>query len=201
MMLRQQPTKSSFFYYDTINSNYGFNSSGSYYDVKRQLKSTDYAECQGSYRSTFPHYDWALRTPYDSHYSCFVHPYGSSTSVGPVNEISGIVPAMHLIDNQVGNLEDFIYRIENNEIIIIYYIGNDTEVIIPNHIEGYPVTTLSTSAFGWSTKSALVAGDKASVELPKDAVMYYISVSVKTDGIFSGNSITASTGIYNCSSF
>ena len=53
----------------------------------------------------------------------------------------------------------------------------------------------------WSTKSALVAGGKASVKLPKDAVMYYIAVSGKTDGIFSGNSITASTGIYNCSNF
>ena len=53
----------------------------------------------------------------------------------------------------------------------------------------------------WSTKSALVAGGKASVKLPKDAVMYYIAVSGKTDGIFLGNSITASTGIYNCSSF
>lgn len=49
----------------------------------------------------------------------------------------------------------------------------------------------------WSAKSATVAGSKATVKLPEDAKMYYIAVSGKTGGIFSGNSITASTGIYN----
>ena len=53
----------------------------------------------------------------------------------------------------------------------------------------------------WSAKSAATAGCKASVKLPENAVMYYIAVSGKTDGIFSDNSITASTGIFYCGSF
>ena len=48
----------------------------------------------------------------------------------------------------------------------------------------------------WSAKSATVAGDKASVTLPEGTTMYYIAVSGKTGGAFSGNSVTASTGIF-----
>lgn len=48
----------------------------------------------------------------------------------------------------------------------------------------------------WSSKSAIVIGSKASVNLPAGATMYYIAVSGRTDGIFSDNSITMSTGIF-----
>ena len=48
----------------------------------------------------------------------------------------------------------------------------------------------------WSAKSALVFGGKAVVKLPADAKMYYVAVSGKTGGIFSHDSITASTGIF-----
>ena len=50
---------------------------------------------------------------------------------------------------------------------------------------------------GWSSKNARVLGNKAVVELPDGAEMYYIAVSGRTDGIFSKNSISASTGIFN----
>ncbi|MCQ2474689.1 MAG: dienelactone hydrolase family protein, partial [Clostridia bacterium] len=50
---------------------------------------------------------------------------------------------------------------------------------------------------GWSSKNARVLGNKALVELPDGAEMYYIAVSGRTDGIFSKNSISASTGIFN----
>ncbi|MCQ2463523.1 MAG: right-handed parallel beta-helix repeat-containing protein [Clostridia bacterium] len=53
----------------------------------------------------------------------------------------------------------------------------------------------------WSAKSAAVSGGKSVVMLPEGTTMYYIAVSGKTGGIFSGKSITASTGIYCCGDF
>ena len=44
-------------------------------------------------------------------------------------------------------LEDFSYSIENNVVIIKGYLGNDTNIIIPDKIEGSKVTTIGEEAF------------------------------------------------------
>ena len=41
----------------------------------------------------------------------------------------------------------FEYSITNGEVAITKYIGSRTEVVIPSEIEGYPVTSISSSAF------------------------------------------------------
>lgn len=54
-------------YSDALNSSYGYNSSYSAYDAGRQIKSTDYAQCQGCERETARNYagnaSWWLRSP------------------------------------------------------------------------------------------------------------------------------------------
>ena len=42
---------------------------------------------------------------------------------------------------------DFVYSIENGEVTINDYIGSATEVVIPEKIEGYPVTSIGDGAF------------------------------------------------------
>lgn len=89
-------------YWDVINSNYGFSSSYSTYDTARQLKSTDYAQCQGCYKYTtstryYGNSWWRLRSPYNSIYAAHVH-YGGYANDGHSvnNTYFGIVPALKL---------------------------------------------------------------------------------------------------------
>lgn len=44
-------------------------------------------------------------------------------------------------------VEDFSYSIENNVVIIKGYLGSDTNIIIPDKIEGSKVTTIGEDAF------------------------------------------------------
>lgn len=85
---------------DTLNTNYGFNSSYSQYDIARQIKGTDYAKCQG----LCPHPNgaayWWLRSPSSpilletgisscvASYEGYVDPTGTTVEITCV----GIVP-------------------------------------------------------------------------------------------------------------
>ena len=64
-------------YNDVLNTSYGFSSSYGTYDTAKQLKSTDYAQCQGCWTSMASSYSgtsqWRLRSPSD---------YGNSAAVG-----------------------------------------------------------------------------------------------------------------------
>ena len=44
-------------------------------------------------------------------------------------------------------LKDYIYLIKDESVTIIEYIGNSTNVIIPDSIEGHPVTVIEKLAF------------------------------------------------------
>ena len=48
---------------------------------------------------------------------------------------------------EIDNADDFEYTIKNNEVTIVKYIGNDSNVIIPSIIDGYPVTIIGEEAF------------------------------------------------------
>lgn len=50
----------------------------------------------------------------------------------------------------IANEDDFIYRIENDEAHIIYYIGEATRIVVPNRLEGYPVVSLEETSFNYS---------------------------------------------------
>ncbi len=50
-------------------------------------------------------------------------------------------------EEKVSPVEDFKYLIEDNEITITGYIGDDSEVYIPSEILGYKVTGLGWMAF------------------------------------------------------
>ena len=46
---------------------------------------------------------------------------------------------------------DYIYKIVNEEVHIIRYIGDEVKITVPSEIEGYPVTKLYSTAFNYST--------------------------------------------------
>jgi len=55
---------------------------------------------------------------------------------------------------------DFVYSIENGEVTITGYIGSATEVVIPEKIEGYPVTSIGDEAFSrWSSSTSITIPD------------------------------------------
>lgn len=51
------------------------------------------------------------------------------------------------------------YVIENNEITITRYIGNETEVSIPSEIDGVPVTEVGFAAFYGTQIKTVVIGE------------------------------------------
>ncbi len=88
-------------YNDSINSNYGFSSSDSAYDTARQLKSTDYAKCQGCWQSTYDSYRgnclWWLRSPDGSSGAPVIYVGGYSDGGYSVGDTYlGVVPALRL---------------------------------------------------------------------------------------------------------
>ncbi len=83
-------------YKEATNSSYGLNSS------TRQLKTTDYAQCQGAYTATGSYKGcgwWWLRSP-DSTYSYRAYSVGDGGDVGYVYYVShtdrGVVPALNI---------------------------------------------------------------------------------------------------------
>ena len=86
---------------DSINSNYGFNSSYSTDDTARQLKSTDYAKCQGCCQETSDSYRgdcwWWLRSPDYSNDARAIRNDGYSYDGNGVSSTYiGVVPALRL---------------------------------------------------------------------------------------------------------
>jgi len=55
-------------------------------------------------------------------------------------------PAFYATGNET-SCEDFNYTISDGEVMIKEYKGNDTSVVIPSEIEGYPVTQIGDFAF------------------------------------------------------
>ena len=100
-------------YVDSINSSYGFSSSYSAEDTARQLKSTDYAKCQGCYQNTYNSYLgncwWWLRSPYDSRNASGVDDGGHSSGDDNVDYTDvGVVPALKLsnLKSEISQSED-----------------------------------------------------------------------------------------------
>lgn len=58
-----------------------------------------------------------------------------------------LISGFSIYNVEATEVYDFTYQIENQSVIITNYTGNETEVIIPSSIEGYPVTTIGQSAF------------------------------------------------------
>ena len=88
-------------YSDSINSSYGFSSSYSDYDTARQLKSTDYAKCQGCYQNTSNSYPgncrWWLRSPFYDNVASEIDFDGDSGHDSYVYQTyRGVVPALRL---------------------------------------------------------------------------------------------------------
>lgn len=66
---------------------------------------------------------------------------------------------------QAENAEDFIYNIENGEVTITGYTGDITgDLIIPDYIEGYPVTVIGERAFSYGTEQDAFLGGR--LQLP-----------------------------------
>ena len=38
----------------------------------------------------------------------------------------------------IGNPNDWLYEIKNGYAYILRYIGNDTDIVIPDYLDGYP---------------------------------------------------------------
>ena len=90
-------------YWDVLNTSYGFSSSYSTYDTAGQLKSTDYAKCQGCYSETTTSYFgnswWHLRSPHSSVKAAYVDGDGDAYNYY-YDYVSytehGVVPALKL---------------------------------------------------------------------------------------------------------
>lgn len=85
-------------YSDAVNCQYGFSASDSVYDEARQIKSTDYAQSQGCWKSTTKNYIgnswWWLRSPFYSEIAAEVSSNGSAAFTEDVTSThEGIVPA------------------------------------------------------------------------------------------------------------
>ncbi len=83
-------------YYDAVNSAYGFNSDRTAYDTARQMKSTDYAKCQGLYVNlSYGTSWWRLRSPDNSGYATGVEFDGCARNCyyNVDNASVGVVPA------------------------------------------------------------------------------------------------------------
>jgi len=70
------------------------------------------------------------------------------TETAPISETSAeISTAEHIPE------DDYKYIIENGEAHIRKYLGNETEIIVPDSLEGCPVTMVSGTAFGYNVTS------------------------------------------------
>lgn len=71
------------------------------------------------------------------------------TGTAPLSETSAEVQtaAEHIPE------DDYKYVIENGEAHIRKYLGNETEIIVPDSLEGCPVTLVSSTAFGYNVTS------------------------------------------------
>ena len=65
----------------------------------------------------------------------------------------------HLKDEQVNPASDFTYKAENSEVTITEYIGESEHVLIPDTIEGMPVTALADRAFYEKRVTTVVVPD------------------------------------------
>ena len=100
-------------YNEVLNSKYGFSSSYSTYDPARQIKSTDYAKCQGCWQSTSTSYYgnswWRLRSPDDSSNAAYVYNDGYANYSYLVNyTYYGIVPAFKF--NPKSTIPESVYK-------------------------------------------------------------------------------------------
>lgn len=71
------------------------------------------------------------------------------TGTAPLSETSAEVQtaAEHIPE------DDYKYVIENGEAHIKKYLGDETEIIVPDSLEGCPVTMVSSTAFGYNVTS------------------------------------------------
>ena len=61
--------------------------------------------------------------------------------------VSVLLSAFFISGCNASKAEDFSYSVENNEVIIRGYLGSDSNVVIPDKIEGSKVTTIAEDAF------------------------------------------------------
>ena len=76
--------------------------------------------------------------------------YGESGSYAEKYATELGIPFYSFVPGDENNqVKDFEYKVEGNEVIILNYLGNNQDVVIPSTIEGYPVTHIeSLASFG-----------------------------------------------------
>ena len=70
--------------------------------------------------------------------------------------VSTVVATALNIGNLVCNEADYTYTITNEKATITKYNGNDTAILLPSTLGGYPVTAISDNAFSKNTKLSTV---------------------------------------------
>ena len=100
---------------------------------------------------------------------------------GKVKVAPAIIPALgHSYENGVcacGAIPPFTYTIYNNQVTITGYTGSETDLVIPNQIEGLPVTEIGSGAFAhWQELKSIKIPDTVKV-IGKDAFEYCIGLT------------------------
>lgn len=86
-------------------------------------------------------------------------PNDDDTFVQQALEVGQSLRVFHRKDERVNPASDFAYTTENGEVTITDYIGTSEHVLIPDAIDGLPVTTLGHRAFYEKTVTTVVVPD------------------------------------------
>lgn len=71
---------------------------------------------------------------------------GTTTTASPLPQVSS-KPNPGDLNNELYTDGDFEYKVSNNVAEITDYLGNDTDVVVPAEVGGYPVKMIGNSAF------------------------------------------------------
>jgi hypothetical protein len=93
--------------------------------------------------------------------------------------------------------DDFRYKISNDAVTILGYSGQETDLIIPETIEGYPVTRIASWAFEWRGVVSVILPDSIT-SISSNAFHYctdLVSITIPDGVTFIGEQ--AFMGCYN----
>lgn len=136
-------------YNEVLNSNYGFSSRSSTSDTARQLKSTDYAKCQGCVTLTYTGNSWwRLRSPRHSSSTADVNSDGGASDFYSVSHTYyGIVPAFKI--NPKSSIQtSSIESIELNETESVEIKSSSTSISYDKCKAGNEYILLNVTGYG-----------------------------------------------------